>query len=185
MFNEETIKSLSDLSLGQDQPLSDHITFRGRVLCTYEDIETGRSGVLHYKDNMIVNLARENMCYLLAASQSDRYVKTFKIGKNGHSGSDILTPVPPVITDSALKDGSPFTKNLASNVMLPSSGTKNEIQFKVSLEPNEANGSGGASVVYTEAGMFTAKNQMFCRETFPGIVKTSARRINFAWSILF
>lgn len=165
------------------------ISMAGRVTCTYDDFDAHgnliESGVLHYKGNIILNLARENLCYLLSAAQSDRYIKTFKIGTKGNATGDILTPVAPQATDVALTDPSPFVKDLSSFKLLPDSGTKNEIQFNVALEPAEANGDSGAAVAYTEALLVTAKGEGFAKETFPAIVKTSTRRINFSWSILF
>lgn len=165
------------------------IAMSGTVTCTYDDFdEQGNlleSGVLHYKGNIILNLARENLCYLLSAAQTDRFIKTFKIGTKGNVSGDILTPVAPQATDTALTDPSPFVKDLAGFKFLPETGTKNEIQFSVALEPAEANGTGGAAVAYTEALLVTARGEGFAKETFPAIVKTSTRRINFSWSILF
>lgn len=183
----DNMGALMGLALGQSQHLDDFIQVGGRVTATYEDIETGETGILHHKPNLIVNIARENMCYLLSAPQTQRHIKAFRLGTRGHnlSTGDILSPVAPVVGDSALKDTNPFIKDIGSFALLPASGLKNEVQFSVSIEANEANGANSTALAYTEAALYTARGEIFCRESFAAIVKTPTRRINFTWSILF
>lgn len=147
--------------------------------------EDGVEWVAHEKHNLIVNLARPAMAALLAEADTDYVVDTFKIGTKGHDlgpPEDILTPVAPTVTDTALIDTSPFSKSIGSFSYLPV-GTPTSVQFITALE--KAEGNGGGSVTYTEAGLFMNGGDMFARETFAAIVKNSARKITFYWQILF
>lgn len=156
---------------------------RGSVRVVIE--EDGRSWVDHEKHNLIVNLARPAQAHLLAEADSDYMATTFKIGTKGHNlgpPEDTDSPVAPTMTDTSLIDTSPFSKALASYTYLPV-GDPTSVQFMVSLEKAEANGSG--SVIYTEAGLFLSNGDMFARETFKGITKTSARKVTFYWQILY
>lgn len=166
------------------QNLGNTIQFRGRVKVIIEDTETGKSWVHHQKDNIIVNLGRQAICNLLTAPQTRLHIDTFKIGTSGHTGTDILSPATPLITDSNLKDTAAFSKRITSFDLLPATGTKNQIDFSIMLAKNEANPTGTSGKAYTEAGLYTNSGELFARETFPAIIKTPTRQISFVWSIL-
>lgn len=159
------------------------IQLRGRVKVLVE--ENGVETVHHIKDNIIVNIARETLCHLITAPQTDRHITKAYFGTKGHTGQDILNPKAPLITDDKLLDTSPFIKNINGFTLMPETGVKTSVDFAISLEKTEGNTSGANGKAYTEAALYTAGNHIFARETFPAIVKTESRRITFVWSILF
>jgi hypothetical protein len=162
--------------------LRDFFTYRGNVLAIIE--ENGEKWVAHEKHNLIVNLARPAMAGLLAELDTDYVIDTFKIGTQGHDliTPDILTPVSPSVTDTDLIDVAPFEKAIDHYNYLPVL-SPTSVQFVAILE--KAEGNGGGTVTYTEAGLWMNGGNMFCRETFPAIVKNSDRKVTFYWSILF
>jgi hypothetical protein len=167
-----------------DHYVYDHFReYRGKVKAVIE--EDGVEFVAHENNNLIVHSASPAMAGLLAEADSDYVVSTFKIGTKGHDlgpPEDIMSPVSPSITDTALIDTSPFSKAIASFSYLPV-GDPTSVQFVTVLEKAEANGSG--SVTYTEAGLFMVGGNMYARETFQALVKNSSRKITFYWQILF
>ena len=159
------------------------IALRGRVKVVVE--ENGVETVHHIKDNIIVNIARECLCHLITAPQTNRHITKAYFGTQGHNGQDILNPKAPLITDSKLTDTAPFIKNISGFTLMPESGTKTSVDFNITLEKTEGNTTGANGKAYTEAALYTAGGHIFARETFPAIVKTDSRRITFVWSILF
>lgn len=176
------------------QVLDTEASVRGVVQCLVEEIDpkTGRTlrTIVHHKRNLVVNLGKENLCFLLAAPQTTRHITSFKLGTKGNVTGDNLTPVEPEDTDRDLKDTvTAFQKDFTAYAMYPTDNTKTEIQFSCILEPGEANAADTSvnqgAIAYTEAGMYTKAGVLFARETFPAVVKTINRRITFTWSILF
>lgn len=159
------------------------IALRGRVKVVVE--ENGVETVHHIKDNIIVNIARECLCHLITAPQTNRHITKAYFGTQGHTGQDILNPKAPLITDSKLTDTAPFIKNISGFNLMPGTGTKTSVDFNITLEKTEGNTTGANGKAYTEAALYTAGGHIFARETFPAIVKTDSRRITFVWSILF
>lgn len=159
------------------------IALRGRVKVVVE--ENGVETVHHIKDNIIVNIARECLCHLITAPQTNRHITKAYFGTQGHTGQDILNPKAPLITDSKLTDTAPFIKNISGFNLMPETGTKTSVDFNITLEKTEGNTTGANGKAYTEAALYTSGGHIFARETFPAIVKTDSRRITFVWSILF
>ena len=159
------------------------IALRGRVKVVVE--ENGVETVHHVKDNIIVNIARECLCHLITAPQTNRHITKAYFGTQGHTGQDILNPKAPLITDSKLTDTAPFIKNISGFNLMPETGTKTSVDFNITLEKTEGNTTGANGKAYTEAALYTAGGYIFACETFPAIVKTDSRRITFVWSILF
>jgi len=160
-----------------------YTSYRGIVKAVIE--EDGREWVAHYKENLIVSLARPAMAGLLAEADTDYVVDTFQIGTQGHvlgPPEDITTPLSPSLPDTSLIDSSPFSKSIGSFAYLPVL-SPTSVQFTTIIEKAEANGSG--SVTYTEAGLFMTGGNMFARETFAAIIKNVNRRVTFYWCILF
>lgn len=182
---QDKINSRQDLGSSQIQSIEDTITLRGSVKCYVE--ENGVTTLLHEKSNLIVNGARKALAHLIAdisGVQTLYRIDYFKLGTGGHAPGDILTPVSPTITDTALEELA-FSKIIDHNddTYLPTPPDETSVKFTVVVEKAEGNGSG--TVAYTEAGLFCNNGTMFARETFPAIVKNSTRRITFEWSILF
>lgn len=161
------------------------IQLRGRVKVLVE--ENGVETVHHIKDNIIVNMARDTLCKLITAPQTNMHITQIRFGTRGHNGQDILNPEAPLITDTALKDTTTtFNKNIERFQTMPAQDSvKTSVDFHISLEKNEGNATGTAGKAYTEAGLYTAAGTLFARETFPAVIKTESRRITFIWSILF
>lgn len=152
---------------------------RGHVRVLIE--ENGKTWFHHAKHNLIVNTARKTMAHLVAEGGSTYVISTMHWGTKGHSGTDILTPITPTITDTGLIEDV-YQKAIGSFEYLPV-GVETSVKFTTVLEKTEGNGTG--TVAYTEAGMFSANATMFARETFPAIIKNASRRIIFEWTFLF
>ena len=169
---------------GMDLPirLEDQIIqLKGRVRAWV--IEDGQAPVLaHEKNNLIVQGARKALANLIAEAPAPYIVSSMHWGTAGHQGQDILTPVPPTINDVQLNVDA-FQKSIQSFTYLPTPPNETSVQFNCTMEKIEGNGSG--VVAYTEAGLFCTNGIMFARETFPAIVKNSARKVIFEWVILF
>ncbi len=178
-----------DMGMSESIHLTSHIQVRGSVLARFTDYAPGTNtvvaeGILHEKTNLIVNLARKSLAHLVAEGEGVYVVNTFKLGTMGHSGSDILTPVDPTVTDTTLTDPSPFSKVIPTLEYLPV-GNETSVKFTIPVEKAEANGAGGAAVAYTEAGLFSTNGNLFARETFEAIVKNANRKVTFEWTLLF
>lgn len=161
--------------------LRDTVRFlRGRFKATVE--QDGSAPTVVFDDpNMIVDGAKKILAYLVATAPTNNRITTLQLGTMGH-GPDILTPVPPLATDSSLNDPAPFSVERATYEFGPT-GVENQVTFTFNLEKPYGNGTGVKA--YTEAGLFVQEGTMFARETFPAIVKNSTRRIVFAWTIIF
>lgn len=181
---QDKVKSLQDLGSFQIQSMSDNYNpLKGSVKCWIEE-EDGTRILHHEKHNLIVNGARKALAHLIGEAAVAYRVDSFKLGTGGHAPGDILTPVSPTVTDTALETLA-FTKAIdhGDDSYLPTPPAETSIKFTVVVEKAEGNGSG--TVAYCEAGLFCQNETMFARETFPAIVKNSTRRVTFEWSILF
>lgn len=136
---------------------------------------------------MIVDDGRKVLTHLLASADAAYKVSSISLGTKGHelTTGDILTPVPPLVSDTNLIDlATVFQKDIGTNFTYQGFNPNDtSVQFQAVLEKAEANGTG--TIAYTEAGLFTTNGLMFARETFPAIVKNANRRITFQWVIQF
>ena len=135
--------------------------------------------VWEYHDpNLIVNAAKDALAQLISVIGASSYViQYFAMGDGHHAVGDILTPVDPTATETALENEL-FRKSITS-VTYPASG---QVQFNTIIERTEANGSG--SQYYTEAGLFSDAG-MFSIKSFPAMVKNADREFEFNWKIIF
>lgn len=158
---------------------------RGWVKATVE--EEGKSEVVFEDHNLIVDGAKMVLANLLATAPATYKIDTMQLGTMGHDeGAGILVPVPPEHDDDSLNDPSVLLEAILDQSIPPvvgPPGVENTVMFTFVLEKDKGNGTG--VVAYTEAGLFTGEGDMFARETFPAIVKTSVRKITFEWSIIF
>lgn len=157
---------------------------QGRVRVVVE--EGGFSTEVFEDHNLIVNGAKMVMANLLATAPSTYKIGNLELGTMGHDPvGGILVPVPPEVGDEGLNDTSADRPDLAQSIppVVGPAGVENTVMFTYVLD--KADGNGDGVVAYTEAGLFTVSGIMFARETFPAIVKTSARKITFEWSIIF
>lgn len=131
----------------------------------------------HNAKNLIVNDARK-----VLASYLQGFITTIKLGRNGHSGSDTDTPVPPSLGDTALNDPSPYSKAVSSTALVPTN-IETGVKYTFNVDYSEGNGTG--TEIYTEAGLFGLANKMFSRITFPTLLKNSDRKFTITWTINF
>ncbi|QJT70949.1 hypothetical protein GR7B_00151 [Vibrio phage vB_VcorM_GR7B] len=176
-------KSSGGMELGED--IKNFIELRGSVECIVE--ENGIEWVAHHKPNLIVKLGAKALAHLLAEGDATYAISKFRIGTQGHNGTDITSPVAPTVDDTDLNDTTNFfEKNFVKPddlTYLPSTD-ETQIQFTLVVEKTEGN-PGSGSRAYTEAGLYSANGNLFARETFPAVVKTDQRKITFRWTILF
>ena len=175
----DRIKTSDSSMLGMVYDTSDRLSIRGHVRAFIDDGVTVR--LHHAKHNLVVNQGRKVLAHLLAQGVASYSIATMHWGTGGHQGTDILTPVPPTVADTAL-EADFFTKAIERYDFFPEN-EETTVMFTTVLEKTQGNGEG--VVAYTEAGMFTTGGLMFARETFPAIVKTSKYRIIFEWTFLF
>lgn len=161
------------------QSFADSFSLKGRFKAIVE--ENGVESVYVDAPNTIVNGAKRVMAYLVAARPENNVIYTLELGTGG-TGSDILVPIPPQVTDIDL--------NIPAGVAIVTSGyeyapvgVENIVTFSFVLSKTQGNGAG--TVAYTEAGLFTKGGTMFARETFPALVKNSSRKFTFQWSLIF
>ena len=166
------------------KPVKGRVRIWVEEFCPETGLSTGPAQMVFEDPNLIVDTARKALAHLVASSDSAYQLATFQLGTEGNVPGDILTPVAPTVGDTALADGSPFSKALSTFVYLPS-GVETSVKYTVPIEKTEANDPSGAAKAYTEAGLVTTNGTLFARETFPAVVKTSARKITFEWSLLF
>lgn len=129
-----------------------------------------RSGrvVLHEKDNnLIVNIARQNMARLLTGEGSNRIINRIAVGTNG---------APPSPDDTAITHA--FIKPISSF----SYPTPTSARFNFVIKENEANG-----MAIMEFGLIAADGSLFARRTRGGkvIEKEDDLEIEGFWTILF
>lgn len=145
----------------------------GKTTCPFED------------HNMIVDVARKALTHLLAEGDDNYKIASIALGTKGHDlvNNDILSPVAPQISDTALIDSAPFSKAISSYLYQGQLPDDTSVIFQITMEKEEGNGTG--VVAYTEAGLMCTNSSLFARETFPAVVKNANRRITFQWVIQF
>ena len=198
MFIDKNLAKDSDIVVASSLGMLEDFKFEGHVHVTWEDIETGKSGVCHSDHNLIVNNGRESIVRLLRgniAQGTTYHIDALKLGTQGHTGADTNNPEAPELTDTALDDttSSLFTKALVvgDSTLKPTTPPHNILEFNIEILTTEANAPSGART-YTEAGLFSnytnntstpANHIMFARQTFESVVKTNLRKLNFTWTI--
>jgi hypothetical protein len=175
----EKVNSRQLFGFSEILEIKDNVGIRGSVKCWVE--EAGVIKLHHEKHNLIVNGARKALAHLVAEADANYIINEFQLGTGGHAPGDILTPVSPTITDTALEIPA-FTKAITVFEYLPALA-ETSVKFTVIVDKPEGNGSG--VVAYCEAGLFCDNGTMFARETFPAVVKNANRRVTWEWSILF
>ena len=174
--------------IGQDIGLTDHVPApRGRVRCWVDEIdgvsfEAFNRFLSHDEVNIIVTRARKAMTHLVAAGDANYQITGFQAGTGGHVPGDPLTPIDPLVTDTAL-DVSTFTKAITLPPVYAPVVEESNVTLTLVMETSE--GNGGGTVQYTEAGLFSDNGNLFARQTFPAVVKTNTRRITFDWTLYF
>jgi hypothetical protein len=147
----------------------------------YELLKGGHRGRKILSDhNIVTTLGREKVAALLTG-ESTAFVTHMAIGDGGAPQDDLLTPIVPVLSNSALVnelDRSPVTPVRVGQVL-----TFTSTFLTASLgDPDFID---PANKVYNEAGLFTADNVLFARKTFPSVPFAPLDRIGVVgeWEI--
>ena len=127
--------------------------------------------------NLIVNRAREALAKLISAGTPSEVLTLLKLGDGHHAPGDILTPIPPVVTETALENLTYSHAIDSYNYPIPTT-----VEFVTTILRSEGNGSGYS--VWTEFGLFSVSG-MFSIKSAPALVKNSDREIIFRWRIVF
>jgi hypothetical protein len=131
--------------------------------------ELHKNGNLIIKNapNVITYDARTIMSYLLAGEQSaSKSIATLRVGTNATAETR---------NDTALGTQ---VDSVAVTYTFPN---VDRVQFEAIL-PNTTPANGFALV---EAGLFNTDSQMFSRQTYSVITKTSAIQLKYIWTIIF
>jgi len=120
-------------------------------------------------DNLIVNLGKESICYLLATGNVQRVVNKIGFGTG---------QVAPELADTALTGA--FVKSIGSSITYPA---VNKLTWDWELGLTEGNGAG--TVSYYEMGLFSNNNTLFSRKVRAEMVKNSATRFFGTWTLTF
>ncbi len=165
----------SEMKSVMSEDFEDLIQLKGSL--TRRIIENGEVILDETQDNLIVNVARENLARAIAEGTAVYVVDTFALGDGNHAVGDILTPVNPDPGDTGLENQ--LFSRAINSYSYPASST---VEFSTTVERNEANGAG--IVAYTEAGLFS-DHGMFAIRSFPAMVKNNEREFQFLWRVIF
>lgn len=117
-------------------------------------------------DNLVVDLAKEQMAHLIAGDTTDRFISQIAFGTNG------TAPAP---GNTAITD--PYVKAIGA----ASYPTDHSVQFAFSLDSGEANGK-----AIIEFGLLTGAGALFARKVRAGaIYKESDLSLTGTWRIIF
>lgn len=159
-------------------------------------------------NNLIVDLARVNMCELISGINVGVPINKFVLGTSGHIGTNILEPktssegflptrtqlfseelatyIYPVVFEGAGANGlrtivsEPSSAEGSSTITVTQVGT--EVTYEVYLPSEVGNNTG--TVAYTEAGFYCG-TQLFNLKTFAAKVKSASVTIKITWKISF
>lgn len=145
---------------------TDSIPVRGRFYM--EKIDANSGAVLErYEDsNLVVNVGRDNLAFLLGGDAAGKKISDFAAGSNGAD---------PLVTDTGIVDA--FTK-LITSVTYPATG---QVSFNWSIEASEANG-----LDIREFGLLLeTTGDLFARKTRSVIAKDNTFRLEGVWTLIF
>ncbi|WYW01514.1 hypothetical protein Voja6_00119 [Pseudomonas phage vB_PpuM-Voja-6] len=190
----EAIQAIAAMETGIGMDKAEGIKCRGQVEAYIE--EDGITRLVHFKPNLVVTLGAKALAHLLASADAAYSIASFKFGTKGHNltTGDIMTPVAPKETDVGLLDVSStvFSKLFNTSVdpkdyTYQPTGSETQVQYTLVIDKSEGNNptTPSAGLAYTEAGMFCTNGNLFCRETFPALVKTNQRKLVLRWTIVF
>lgn len=113
----------------------------------------------------------------LSGNPADYRISKMKFGTSDRitevETTDLVAFVPKSVTENFY--------SLESVIYSDGASTDSDIKFTVFMNTAEGNGSG--TVIYNEAGLYTANGIMIARATFSGIQKTPSTSILFEWTI--
>jgi len=180
----------------------------------YEINEKGEKQLVG-KSNLVVYLGREwlasrafNSINSAITQTPLEYICWFGLGDAGCFYGDPLTPIPPTVLDTDLgnkiiigseatyadPDGSGnFYKHPINSISFIQDSENNDsyliVQSTITISMNDANGynlnEAGLYSAESNSGGYTGPFHLFSKVTFPTLVKTSSRELDFIWFIYF
>lgn len=148
--------------------LSDNIMKKYTGILQIQELDAeGNVIKLHLAPNTITYDARAIMSQLLAGDNlTDRYVKYIKVGTSNTAPTRSDTALVALVDTIDLTYTFPAVDRVVFEGILPN------------VTP--ANGS-----TLREAGLFNNNGQMFARQVYGDIAKTSAIQLKYIWTIIF
>lgn len=147
----------------------------------YELLPGGRRGRKLMSDHNIVTTNGRIRVAELLTGESAAFVTKLAIGDGGAPQGDLLTPITPVKSDSAL------VHELARGTVTPSRLGQVLTFTATFLTASLADVDfiDAANKVVNEAGLFTSDNVLFARKTFPSVPFAPGDRVGFVgeWEI--
>jgi hypothetical protein len=146
---------------------TDNIGVKGAVEIFVTDVETGEIVRTIREHNLVVNLGKSNICYLLGGSASGKVINQIGVG----TGSFAATAL-----DTLLHDVYRKPLNTDGTVNIYGTGT---VTFGFNIHSGEANG-----MTIWEVGLFDAGNNLNARKVLSTpIVKSSSFAITGTWTL--
>lgn len=138
-------------------------------------VEIRKGQLLHEDENVVTTLGRKRVAELLTGViTAPNFVSDMALGDGGAPQLDLLTPIVPVLTDTALVHE--LIRNPMSSATVAGQTATFLASFLTSsLTPIDFIDT--ANQVINEAGLFTADNVLFARKTFPSIPFAPADRV--------
>ena len=208
---EEKVKTGEETNFFGESFLKDKVVPKG--FFEYTVLEEGRIVDSFSEENLITKIGLEALTRLLAIGDGtnpgdpDNRIKGLQLGVKGYDPSqtplNVFIPRVPSVNDTSL-----VQVNLNK---FPGIGSFSEFEFDSTInrafvkfcfsignsegnspdpsnlpDPDQSvyNPSTG-TIVYTEAALVTNENTLFSVKTFPGLTKTSNRKIRIEWTIAF
>jgi len=145
-----------------------------------KDVGNGKMGVQFVKGrilwaekNIIVTLGRKRVAELLTGLSTD-FVNQMAIGDGGAPQTDLLVPIVPVLSDTALVHELART-SVVNPVVNGQEATFLSTFLTTSL--SDPDFIDPANKVINEAGLFCVDDIMFARKTFPSVPFSPADRV--------
>jgi hypothetical protein len=160
-YTFEEVTMMRDIDLG-DNLVGKYVG----ILEIHELYDDGRF-IIKHAPNVITFEARRILTYLLAGEDSvNRFVNTLKVGTSNTA---------PARTDDNLgsvKDSVPVVYTFPDI---------DRVRFEGIL----TNASPANNEALVEAGLFNNSSQLFARQVYPVVTKTSALQLKYIWTIIF
>jgi len=148
---------------------------------SYPHCKPIKGKLLHGDPNIITTLGRERVAELVTGLSTD-FVDQLAIGDGGAPQSDLLIPIVPVLSNTALAHELKRT-TIVNAAVVGQTLTFTATFLTASLSPIDFIDSNNK--VINEAGLFCKDNVLFARKTFPSIPFAPADRIGVIaeWSL--
>lgn len=144
-------------------------------LSLYSLSRDGSKTLLHADRNIITSVGRTRVAELLAGL-STSFVNQMALGDGGAPQSDLLTPIVPVLSDTALTHELTPTRTTTVNPLVSVQTLKFTSTF-LTASLTDPDFISPANKVVNESGLFAQDGILFARKTFPSIPFAPADRV--------